>query len=61
MEIFLIYIITLIVTLATLGYRSITFNFLHSPFYYWVKEQQSEKIEIVGYGLNLTKGSCWNI
>ena len=35
-------------------------NFLNFPFY-WVKEQQSKKIEIDGYGLNLTKGACWSI
>tara|TARA_Y100000591_G_scaffold331670_1_gene366347 strand:+ start:2090 stop:3787 length:1698 start_codon:yes stop_codon:yes gene_type:complete len=34
-------------------------NFLNFPFY-WVKEQQSKKIEIDGYGLNLTKGACWS-
>ena len=35
-------------------------NFLNFPFY-WVKEQQSKKIEIDGYSLNLTNGACWNI
>ncbi len=35
-------------------------NFLNFPFY-WVKEQQSKKIEINGYSLNLVEGACWNI
>ena len=35
-------------------------NFLNFPFY-WVKKQDSKKIEIDGYSLNLTNGSCWNV